>query len=168
MNNARTDANHAEIRDGLRDLGYTVIDTSKFGRGFPDLLVVSRTNQIILLEVKSPGGKLSAAEKKFHELTRRAAVHVVYSIEEAISFLVAVDYGIVGTVRNTPPQEGEATCYWEYSTGVHGTSWNTSCDYSVDGDEIAGGSPEYANYKYCPFCGKSLHQIKEAKDEQHS
>jgi len=35
----RTDANHAAIRDGLRQLGYDVLDLSDVGGGVPDLCV---------------------------------------------------------------------------------------------------------------------------------
>jgi predicted Holliday junction resolvase-like endonuclease len=68
-----------------------VIDTSKFGRGFPDLLVISRTNQIVLLEVKSPGGRLTKAEKAFHDATEGADVYIVDSLDEAISTMVYVE-----------------------------------------------------------------------------
>ena len=51
----RVDNTHAEVRDGLRELGYYVIDMSKVGDDFPDLLVVSKSGVIVLLEVKTPG-----------------------------------------------------------------------------------------------------------------
>lgn len=34
----KTDANHADIRDGLKALGWEVLDTSGIGQGVPDLL----------------------------------------------------------------------------------------------------------------------------------
>lgn len=61
---ARTDANHAEIRDGLRTAGMRVWDCSRFGDGFPDLLV-SDSGNLWLLEVKSKGGKLTNREQTF-------------------------------------------------------------------------------------------------------
>lgn len=60
----RTDTNHAEVRDNLRALGFDVLDLSKAGQGVPDLLV-SRNGQGVLVEVKSPGGKLTAEQEEF-------------------------------------------------------------------------------------------------------
>lgn len=84
MSAARTDANHAEIRDGLRAMGYQVSDTHVCGNGFPDLVVRSRSGRVVLMEVKMPGGKLTQAETEFH---RRwgASVRVVRSLDEAIN-----------------------------------------------------------------------------------
>lgn len=84
MSAARTDANHAEIRDGLRAMGYAVADTHVCGHGFPDLVVLAKSGRVVLLEVKAPGGKLTQAEKEFYQRWR-VAVRVVNSLEHAIT-----------------------------------------------------------------------------------
>jgi hypothetical protein len=48
---AKTDSNHAEIRDYLRSLGITVADTARLGGGFPDL-VWSLAGITGLIEIK--------------------------------------------------------------------------------------------------------------------
>lgn len=63
----RTDANHAEIRDGLRECGFEVEDNSGVGHGVPDLCVLinERLGISLHLEVKDP-----KASKASHELTK--------------------------------------------------------------------------------------------------
>ena len=56
---ARVDANHAEITSALRSCGWTVVDTSRLGSGFPDLLA-ARGGRIELIEVKD-GAKVPSA-----------------------------------------------------------------------------------------------------------
>jgi len=61
----RKDANHDEIRDALRQLGWDVIETYQFAQydpGFPDLLCEKR-GVIVFVEVKAEGGKLTKDEK---------------------------------------------------------------------------------------------------------
>lgn len=58
---ARTDGNHAEVREHLRKLGWAVRDTSAVGHGFPDLLV-ARAAFTALVEVKD-GDKSPSARK---------------------------------------------------------------------------------------------------------
>jgi hypothetical protein len=65
MRAARTDANHAEIREGLRQCGRRVFDTSRLGQGFPDLLVLTASGRLVLLEVKMPGKGLTPDELQF-------------------------------------------------------------------------------------------------------
>lgn len=48
----RTDANQREIVSALRRLGYSVVDTSRIGSGFPDL-VVGKAGKTWLIEIKS-------------------------------------------------------------------------------------------------------------------
>lgn len=80
---ARTDTTHAAVRDGLRALGWSVVDTSAAGvTGFPDLVVgvgsqrlpfppdpLARgavcTGDVFLVEVKGPKGKLGDDQKEF-------------------------------------------------------------------------------------------------------
>ena len=90
----RTDANHAEIRDELRKAGYTVIDTSHIGNGYPDLTVIIGCKLPILLEVKDPSKpkssqSLTDKELEFFELFMPIC-YVVTSIETA---LVAIAHG---------------------------------------------------------------------------
>ena len=79
---ARTDANHAEMTAALRRCGWTVLDTSRLGSGFPDLLA-ARAGRIELIEVKDGTKVLSAqkpteAERKVAELLAGAGVRVRY------------------------------------------------------------------------------------------
>ena len=48
----RTDANHAHIREGLREQGWQVLDLSAAGCGVPDLLVALAPGTPWFLEVK--------------------------------------------------------------------------------------------------------------------
>lgn len=87
---ARTDANHATIRDGLRGHGYVVHDTYGAGDGFTDLVVgVAGLN--ILLEVKDPDQppskrKLTASQEKFHS-EWEGQVNVVHTLDEALNVI---------------------------------------------------------------------------------
>jgi len=83
---ARTDSNHAEIRDAIRAAGFFCHDCSSYGGGFPDLLCVNRYGQVILFEVKSPGGRLTEAERDFHA-TYPGLLYIVRSAEMAIEYL---------------------------------------------------------------------------------
>lgn len=49
----RVDTSHAPIREALRKAGLHVVDTSRVGGGFPDLLIAAR-GRTLLLEIKSP------------------------------------------------------------------------------------------------------------------
>ena len=86
----RTDANHADIRDGLREAGYIVIDTSHIGNGYPDLTVRIGCKLPILLEVKDPAKPKSAQaltdkEVEFFDLFLPIC-YVVTSVESAHYF----------------------------------------------------------------------------------
>ena len=60
----RTDNNHAEIRDGLRRLGYRVADTHRLGKSYPDLVVADK-KRMLWVEVKGETGELSEGQVKF-------------------------------------------------------------------------------------------------------
>ena len=60
----RTDANHREIVDMLRDARFAVVDTSMVGSGFPDL-VVSRNGITKLVEIKTLAGRLAYSQSNF-------------------------------------------------------------------------------------------------------
>lgn len=78
---ARTDNNHADVRDGLRALGLKVFDSSALGRGFGDL-VVSNGPQLLIVEVKDPAKPPSA-----RALT---PLEVAFSRDFAAHYLVAL------------------------------------------------------------------------------
>lgn len=87
---ARTDANHAPIRDGLRGHGYVVHDTYGAGDGFPDL-VVGTAGLNILLEIKDPSKppskrKLTDSQEDFHR-DWEGQVNVVHTLDEALNVI---------------------------------------------------------------------------------
>jgi hypothetical protein len=89
----RRDANHAAIRDGLREAGYLVQDLGDVGDGCADLLVAHKANRLRwrLLEVKDgskppSARRLTPAEEEFRE---QWGPHytVVTSLAEALEAL---------------------------------------------------------------------------------
>lgn len=102
----RVDTTHAAVRDGLRDLGWSVADTSALGDSFPDLVVgvgASRlpfppdprargalcTGDVFLVEVKSPAGKLEDGQQAFAWEWRGNYI-VAETAEEAASAIQAL------------------------------------------------------------------------------
>ena len=88
---ARVDANHAQVVAALRSCGWTVIDTSRVGRGFPDLLV-ARGGRMELIEVKDGAKSLSRqkatkAEARLYNTLQGAGVRVRYinAVEQAVN-----------------------------------------------------------------------------------
>lgn len=79
---ARKDANHNDICDALRALGYTVLDLSRLGDGAPDCLV-GNGNKNVLLEIKTKTGKLKPDQVKFFEYWKGPKA-VVRDISEAL------------------------------------------------------------------------------------
>lgn len=84
---ARRDTTHADIRDGLRQAGFSVFDAGGVGGSFPDL-VVGAHGMTFLIEVKSPGGEISDGQSKFATSWRGGPVIVVYSKEQAIGYIM--------------------------------------------------------------------------------
>jgi hypothetical protein len=83
---ARVDSTHAPIVDALRAIGCRVLSLATIGDGAPDLLVSFRGGRVLLLlECKSKGGTLTAAQKKFHG---EWPVLVARSPEEAVRLVV--------------------------------------------------------------------------------
>jgi hypothetical protein len=79
---ARVDANHASIVKALRSCGWVVVDTSRLGSGFPDL-VAARGGRLELIEIKDGAKPLSAqkltdAEARFYERLSAAGVEIRY------------------------------------------------------------------------------------------
>lgn len=86
MRACKVDSNHAEIVAALRAHGCKVTDLSGVGQGVPDVLVwVAGFNRWVLLEIKSPGGKLNERQRKWHSVHTGCMVFVVNSVEEAIA-----------------------------------------------------------------------------------
>lgn len=87
----RVDRNHAELRDGLRALGWEVLDLSGAGCGVPDLAVKVGLGMIHLLEVKDGDKPLSAqaltpAQEQWHNFAH-AITSKVRNLDEAINAL---------------------------------------------------------------------------------
>jgi hypothetical protein len=78
----RADANQPAIVAALRAAGRTVEVISDVGRGVPDLLV-GHLGRTFLLELKSPGGKMTPPETAWH-LAWRGHAAVVFTAQEAI------------------------------------------------------------------------------------
>ena len=88
---ARKDSNHNEIAEYLIGLGYSVLDTSRLGSGFPDLLV-GRPGFACLVEIKNGKGKLTEAQEDLRKLWRGPYV-VARTPEEAAQLLLKAKYG---------------------------------------------------------------------------
>jgi hypothetical protein len=63
---ARTDGNHRELLDLARRLGGFVIDCRSLGCGAPDAFVAIKGQRWIAVEIKTPRGKLTAAQQTLH------------------------------------------------------------------------------------------------------
>jgi Holliday junction resolvase len=61
----RVDETQPDIVKALRERGWIVIDTSRVGSGFPDLVVGAR-GFTLLCECKTEKGKLNDAQEEFH------------------------------------------------------------------------------------------------------
>ena len=84
----KTDRNHAEIRDGLRQVGYTVVDTSRFGEGFPDLIVINKEcSMVFLTEVKDGDVGFTKGEVKFYMNFVMPDIRIVTSLEQMLKIL---------------------------------------------------------------------------------
>ena len=80
----RTDTNHAEIRDALRGLGYRVVDTSRMGTGFPDLIAIMPDGRVVMIEIKRPGGGFTSDEVEFIVSLANPAYRVAYDVDAAV------------------------------------------------------------------------------------
>ena len=86
----RVDKNHGIIRDGLRQCGYYVRDTSGVGKDFPDLLSVSKAGVTVLLEVKTEGEYPSEGQVLF--LFRfPGPISIVFDLEDALEVVQRYD-----------------------------------------------------------------------------
>ena len=84
---SKPDLNHAEIRDGLRQIiGFQCVrDTKDIGSGFPDLIAGFRGKNYFL-EVKQVGAKLTPAEIKFHQ-EWEGQIDIVHNLDEALKMI---------------------------------------------------------------------------------
>lgn len=80
----RTDVNHAEIRDGLRALGYEVFDFSAAGDGVADLAVKITPTMSIWLEVKKSKKEKLTDKEVIFKMLWFDVYRVVTSVEEAV------------------------------------------------------------------------------------
>lgn len=92
MRAKRTDANHKELRDGLRAHGYDVCDLSDCGHGVPDLVVRSASHGVpTFLEVKDgskpPSKRVLTQEQVRWRQYCGEITHTVTSLEEALQVL---------------------------------------------------------------------------------
>lgn len=71
MRGARRDANHAEVREILREEGCEVEDTGDAGNGFPDLVVKTPRGTVILVEIKD--GKKPPSARKLTDKEQKLA-----------------------------------------------------------------------------------------------
>lgn len=82
--------NHVPITKELEKLGFLVMDTKQLGKGKPDMVVTGLHRGYdslvaCLVEVKSKGGKLTDAEKKFHQkYPVGAPLIVAYNTEDIL------------------------------------------------------------------------------------
>ena len=77
-----TDANHKEICAEFRKAGFSVIDLSQVGKSVPDILV-AKWDKNILVEIKTPKGKLDPGQIKFMEEWKGIS-RVVRTVEDVI------------------------------------------------------------------------------------
>lgn len=80
----RTDRNQKDIMNAFRQLGYSLIDLSRNGKGCPDLLV-SKNRYTFLVEIKNPAGRnrIEKSQNTFR-LTWQGDIYIIHSIEEVI------------------------------------------------------------------------------------
>ena len=80
MRAARTDANHGEIVQAYRDHGWRVLSLARLGDGAPDLLVADQAEQLHLVEVKTPKGRMRPQQEYF--TAQGWFVRVVRSVDD--------------------------------------------------------------------------------------
>lgn len=84
---ARTDDNHAEIRDAYRNMGCSVLDTFQIGNGAPDMFVAigGVTDGVEVKDGKKPPSarRLTPDEERFHD-DWRGNIVLVECLEDAV------------------------------------------------------------------------------------
>lgn len=87
----KKDTNQAIIQEAITRAGYVCQDFSAVGNGVPDLLVKSKADRFVFLEVKTEDGKLTPKERAFFALFQGAPVDIARSPEEALDVLRKYD-----------------------------------------------------------------------------
>jgi hypothetical protein len=90
MTAKRVDQNQPAIVEAIRQVGGEVMHTHEIGHGCPDLLAVWR-GQLYLLEVKSPGGRLTHDETTWHQRWP-GPVYIVRSVDDALKAIGALEW----------------------------------------------------------------------------
>ena len=98
---AKIDTNQPLIVEALRKAGYHVVDTHELGDGFPDILAVTKSGVNVLIEIKSPGGKLTAKEHTFHR-TFPGALGIAFSVDEALDIMQWFERGYLAREAEIP------------------------------------------------------------------
>jgi Holliday junction resolvase len=75
-----------EIVQALRQVGATVVDLAKVGRGCPDILVGFR-GKTYLMEIKTAKGYVRATQEQFFRSWAGGHIAVVRSFDEAYNVL---------------------------------------------------------------------------------
>lgn len=83
------DANHSEIAAALSRLGPEPIDTTKVGGGFFDL-VWPFQGWTVGFEVKTPDGKLTPAQERFHAEWRGGPLFVISDASDIPAVIAAL------------------------------------------------------------------------------
>ena len=83
---ASLDANHTEIVSQLRQIGATVVDLAKVGKGCPDILVGWR-GKTYLMEIKTKTGYVRATQEQFFRSWTGGHIAVVRSFDDAYNVL---------------------------------------------------------------------------------
>ena len=86
----RTDANHGEIRQAMRDAGAKVKDLSGCGKGVPDTVVYTQDGRLLLVEIKTATGKLTPAQVGF--IADFPVVEIVRTAAEAVALVTDPDH----------------------------------------------------------------------------
>ena len=94
MTYSKSDANQPAIVEALRKAGYFVVDTHSMRHGFPDILAVTKSGINVLIEIKSPGGRMTDDEEAFHAAFP-GALGIVYSVDEALQLMQWFERGYV-------------------------------------------------------------------------
>lgn len=80
------DKNHNEIKEALITGGYCVEDMSFVGRGYFDLLVTSKTDIPVWIEIKSDHDGLNENEQKFFD-RYRGPKGIAWTPEQALTIM---------------------------------------------------------------------------------
>ena len=88
------DKTHKPIVEALRSVGASVVILADVGGDCPDIMV-GYGGKTFLMELKSPGGKVTPGQIDFQAKWRGGPLRVVESIDAALRF--------IGCMRDVPP-----------------------------------------------------------------